>query len=1475
MASGGSPEWKEWIPLTPLLDQLPQQFQRGLATSDLQLTCLASLPQHLVLGTNVGLVYLAHLPSLNLMRLKCENPLSPISSVSGVSTVDDMIAAGALDGTITIFQLPRVANVQGANPPNAGVLGSRGMSPIQPSVKRFTVGSIHSSRVTSLTWSRNGMRLFSGDAQGVVSVIDINYQTNECTARELLKEESSITQLSYSYQQLAVSTLERALIYNVAQGSVQQVGMKPRKHPGLFGCVWSPTISSVDAVLYTSRPGLRLWSANGQGEVMHTHIIKELPDVAQMQLLNPSLEKPREGERFSFGILFTLGTSHIVTYNPNWLFVIDINNLKVSSYSGQFRHISGVAVSEKEIFVLEGSRNISCISIEKPNIGEKKKPLHPKPSLFPDTQNLLGIKSKIMTQGSGFLDHIARMSSTVAAKVQEHATPTIVTGQNGKCPASQNHNNPEADPVQQGSHKAQQHSLSSSSLNIGLSRQELGHQRSSSSGTIQEPPQRSYSPSLIPPRMVQSVSSFFPSIISSQSLVKTFGKTPPLTDVHVPGEREVIGDLEEIVTSSQIVAQEGADAEPLVMRDKSKKKNKRRYDATPSPDTMSINSYRSTQSDFSDATSSELPSSPSVALSHSSISPSHGAMPQDLSTTLTESGKLQALEDTGEEKEVDGGSGGSRDSKGHGQTSEDEQELGAKGSSERGESNSHEAEFDLKSADNRTYEDFKSNIEQKEILLAEILDLGCLKMDHESANKGEKKLYDIESRHCMDRELSIESGGCSTPSTVKEQSPVPDGPVYEDFFAQFYSENSFSSFESGPDSSSQKVHESNVENNFDGNSLGSNDGGERIESNTSEDRLSCLSYGPPSGSSLVSLPGNRFHTESQENNTSEPRTMITVTDSSEVADISWSYSTVEFHDNHEYENEEMTGGWVKQRIPSSVFSLSVSENTITFLDDCGCLYFKNVSNDSSSHAWRKVKLTAKVTDISLSPNNSVLWIRSDGHAYAVGSPALEVVSPAKMSLAARNVKQMSLDDELAWYTREGQVCVQLGLSSRSPCGVEYTISCKEFQLVKVVCHARVVWGLTDRGQVAFRIGVSTQSPMGHEWGLMKSQGLKVKDLALGPGNWGWIVDMQGRVYFRAGVCAEYPQGRDSKWWQVATSDYMMEQTSELGSTMLSLSSKGIYLAERGKNYIYTHTTDVQGHVWNVFSKESWSTVCAEGVYMDQGAICCLSPKGQLFIVNPNTSNYVPLDVADTECVVSVAQRPEAIWVLTAAGDIFIRVGLSANSLHGSHWEQLDLHQIGDIHLCHLSCGTEVVWGVDTRGGVYMRQGPLTPPPVESLPPAWIQVDPTPLKGNAVFTKVYVGTKLHMVWGVDSSRRVYVREAIFPELPIGLSWVPVMGLLALHLSISENDVYALTPNGEIFKRIGVTETNYIGDAWEKVPGNLAKISVTTDDRLWGLNSSGYLCQHQMLTVTEMRQKAVSRSRDVSLGSETETEDWEMI
>lgn len=1457
MDSEVNPVWREWLPLSGLLDQLPQQFQRGLGAADLQLTCLATLPQHLVLGTNVGLVYLAHLPSVNLMRLKCENHLSPVSSVASVRTVDDMIAAGTVDGTITIFQLPRVTSIPGAHSSfssNSGILRSKGMTAVQPSVKRFTVGNIHNVKITSLTWSRNGMRLFSGDAEGVVSVVDINYQTSECTARKLLKETSSITQLSYIYQHLAVSTLERALIYSLAEGRIQQVGQKPRRCHGLFGCVWSPSATCSDAVLYTSRPGLRFWSATSEGNVLLTHIIKELPEKAKALLLNPSFEKPKEGEKFSFGLLYMLDESHIVSCNPHWLFVIDVKSSKVLTFTGQFRHITGIAASGQEIFVLEGSRNVACLSIEPLDIGKKQNPSLVRSNPFPETQNLRDIGSRIVTRGTGLFEQIARVSSSVAAKVSEHTNPSIIIGKEIR------NNQQQACPSPQLFHRSEQ-DTSASSSNIGTKRQKHGHQRSSSSGVVPENEQFMHSSSPIHPRMVHSVSSLIPAMLSSPMLITGIGKTPPLISVNIAGEEQVVEDYEEIVTSSQIVAQEGAETEPLVLRDKSKKKARKKDDFVPSPDSSSENSCKST-SDISDTPNSETSSSPSVEPHQCSA-----LLPATKFSKMSNVAISMDTEPTDEanvlltdERQMENSESVSDDGV------DENERLNCEATGERDSTTN----LGFETVDTRTYDDFKSDIQQKESLLAEILDLGCLKMDHEIKMKDHESeaTGNSENYFALSRECSFDSTGCSTPSTLKELSPAPDCSSNIDFYAQYYpGDHSIISVDSSSDAFSHKEAESSstIEDN---SSLVRNEEVEHLLSNLSEDRHSCLSYGPPSGSSLLSL-GSRPQAEGQEQSVNDSKEMLTVTDSSEVADVSWSYSASDIQECHEYDAEEMTGGWTKYKLPSNIMSLAVSENTVGFVDRHGCLFFQDFT--SKNKAWRKVKLTAKATAISISPNGCISWIQFGTNVYAIQNPSPETLSSCKMRLVAKNVQQMCVDEDLTWYiNEENQVCAQRSWSSNS----QFIVQCKKFQMVKVVSRNRVIWGLTDQGQLVFRIGVTAQSPAGHEWGVMETHGTPVVDVALGPGHKGWIVNTKGKVYFRLGVCVEYPQGCDSRWWQVVTSDYMMECVAlEPGNVMLAPSLKGIWLAEQGTNYYSFHSSSCTGHVWSVFSKDVWSTICAEGLYTDQGAICCLSPEGLLFVINPNTASSVPFDVPNNEYIMSVSQRPEAMWVLTSAGNIYIRVGLSANSLHGSHWEALDLNQIGDIHMCHLSCGMEVVWGVDTRGGVYMRQGPLNPSPTESLPPAWIQVDPIPLRGNAVFTKVFVGMKLHMVWAVDSCFRVYVREAIFPELPIGLSWVHVGGLFALHLSISENEVYALTPNGEVFKRTGVTETNYIGDAWEKIPGNLARISVTTDNCLWGLNSDGNICQHEVYQDSDLPAEAFTRSQTLSISSETS--DWEVL
>jgi len=48
--------------------------------------------------------------------------------------------------------------------------------------------------------------------------------------------------------------------------------------------------------------------------------------------------------------------------------------------------------------------------------------------------------------------------------------------------------------------------------------------------------------------------------------------------------------------------------------------------------------------------------------------------------------------------------------------------------------------------------------------------------------------------------------------------------------------------------------------------------------------------------------------------------------------------------------------------------------------------------------------------------------------------------------------------------------------------------------------------------------------------------------------------------------------------------------------------------------------------------------------------------------------------------------------------------------------------------------------------------------------------------------VYVGSNGNMVWAVDNFNNVYVREAVYPDYPIGTKWLMVAGVEAVKLSL---------------------------------------------------------------------------------------------
>ncbi len=107
----------------------------------------------------------------------------------------------------------------------------------------FTVQSAHlSSPVTALHWSKNGMRLFSGDSTGQVSLTEIDLVGRTTVSRVLCKEAAgaAVVQLSYSKPTLAVSSTARTVLLdvNAMQPVPRVVGSRPRKYLGAFGAVF-------------------------------------------------------------------------------------------------------------------------------------------------------------------------------------------------------------------------------------------------------------------------------------------------------------------------------------------------------------------------------------------------------------------------------------------------------------------------------------------------------------------------------------------------------------------------------------------------------------------------------------------------------------------------------------------------------------------------------------------------------------------------------------------------------------------------------------------------------------------------------------------------------------------------------------------------------------------------------------------------------------------------------------------------------------------------------------------------------------------------------------------------------------------------------------------------------------------------------------------------------------------------------------
>lgn len=280
-----------------------------------------------------------------------------------------MIAAGMQSGEVNVFQ------IQKEHPPELNIIAP--ITKAKP-IERYTIGDRNRSTITALEWSKNGMKLFSGDGQGLVVMTEFDFMAHISKSCGIFNETYAIVQICFLHPWLLVSSMYRSIICEqdmsdmmatspTVSWKISQIGKKDRKVLSKFGAVFTGPDRRAPVII-CSRPSYRFWSANTDGDVSRTFLLKDavLKESIEVPLLNPGpsrLITTISDANSNFGPCYNYKDAYILTHNEHTIFIINLEKLKVEAKVQRLRHIHCLVICDWEIFVLEGGRSLVRLSI--------------------------------------------------------------------------------------------------------------------------------------------------------------------------------------------------------------------------------------------------------------------------------------------------------------------------------------------------------------------------------------------------------------------------------------------------------------------------------------------------------------------------------------------------------------------------------------------------------------------------------------------------------------------------------------------------------------------------------------------------------------------------------------------------------------------------------------------------------------------------------------------------------------------------------------------------------------------------------------------------------------------------------------------------------------------------------------------------------------------------------------------------------
>ncbi|XP_052800532.1 uncharacterized protein LOC128231569 [Mya arenaria] len=220
---------------------------------------------------------------------------------------------------------------------------------------------------TYLHWDETNSKLYVGDDSGGIHLMTVH--TNKAKnlfslpLEVIMKLDSGVVQIDSVDDRLLVSTLTRCYLCNTKQHTYTQIGKKLRD--GSYGSCFLHVGDST--MIYSARPGSRVWEVDYEGAVLNTHQFRQLLAIPPSPVLNllralPSSAGLSAAQSVSFPKLLVLHPNLLLTWTTSSIYVLDPINVKVILWCNQFSGIVDVACVGQELFVFLQTMEVQCVS---------------------------------------------------------------------------------------------------------------------------------------------------------------------------------------------------------------------------------------------------------------------------------------------------------------------------------------------------------------------------------------------------------------------------------------------------------------------------------------------------------------------------------------------------------------------------------------------------------------------------------------------------------------------------------------------------------------------------------------------------------------------------------------------------------------------------------------------------------------------------------------------------------------------------------------------------------------------------------------------------------------------------------------------------------------------------------------------------------------------------------------------------------